>query len=283
MKSIKALLTILVAILVAAPMAEAEIVSAQEVKALMDSDEELVIIDAGKAESYEAGHLEGAVHINHGSLYRRGPVAGLIKCLGELSDIFGENGIARDSNIIIYDDGSQLYSSRIYWILKYVGAENVKVLHKDMDEWSEAGLSLVTTPTEVATVTFIPYPKPELFASTEHVQDHKDDPNVILVDVRTSAEFDGTASSSEGHIPGAININFTDLLTETGAFKDASELEAIATENGITPDKEVVFYCRTSVRGAVSFAAFESVLGRDNVKVYDGAYLEWKASNPVVQ
>jgi len=283
MRNIESVITLLAVFLLSSVAANAEIISAQEMKTLMENREDLVIIDASKADSYQAGHLEGAVHINHASLNRQGPVAGLIKCLGELSDIFGENGIARDSNIVIYDDGSQLYSSRIHWILKHVGAENVRVLHKDMGVWDKAGLPLVTTPTEVDPVTFIPNPKSELFASTEHVRDHKDDPNVVLVDVRTPAEFDGTAEKSEVHIAGAINLNFTDLLTETGDFKEASELEAIATANGITPEKEVIFYCRTSVRGAVSFTAFESILGYENVKVYDGAYAEWKASNPVVQ
>ena len=283
MRNIQSVITLLTVFLLSSVAANAEIISAHDMKTLMEGEEDLVIIDASKADTYQGIHLEGAVNIEHSSLYRRGSVAGLIKCLGELSEIFGKNGITRDSNIVIYDEGSQLYSSRIYWILKHVGAENVKVLHKDMDVWSEVGLPLVTTPTEVVPVTFIPYPKPELYASTEHVRDHKDDPNVVLVDVRTPAEFDGTAQNSEGHIDGAININFTDLLTETGAFKEASELAAIADANGISPDKEVVFYCRTSVRGTVSFTAFESILGYDNVKVYDGAYLEWKASNPVVQ
>jgi thiosulfate/3-mercaptopyruvate sulfurtransferase len=279
----KTVTTALVVFLLSAVMANAEIISAQDVKALMESEKHLVIIDASKADTYQAGHLEGAVNIEHSSLYRRGGVAGLIRCLGELSEIFGKNGITRDSNVVIYDEGSQLYSSRIYWILKHVGAENVKVLHNDKDTWSKAGLAFVTTPTEIDPVTFIPYPKPGLYASTEHVRDHKDDSNVVLVDVRTPAEFDGTAKNSEGHIAGAININFTDLLTESGAFKDAAELADIASANGITPDKEVIFYCRTSVRGTVSFTAFESILGYDNVKVYDGAYLEWKVSNPVVQ
>jgi len=283
MRNRKSVNTLLAVFLLSAVAANAEVISAQDMKTLMESEENLVIIDASKADTYQGGHLEGAVNIEHSSLYRQGPVAGLIRCLGELSDIFGANGIARDSNIVIYDEGSQLYSSRIYWILKHVGAEDVKVLHNDKDAWSKAGLPLATTPTEADSVTFIPYPKPELYASTEHVRDHKDDPNVVLVDVRTPAEFDGTAQNSEGHIDGAININFTDLLTNTGAFKEAPELAAIADANGITPDKELVFYCRTSVRGTVSFTAFESILGYDNVKVYDGAYLEWKASNPVVQ
>lgn len=263
--------------------ANAEIISAQDMKTLIESEEDLVIIDASKADTYQGGHLEGAVNIEHSSLYRQGDVAGLIRCHGELSDTFGKNGITRDSNIVIYDEGSQRYSSRVYWILKHVGAENVKLLHNDKDAWSKAGLPLVTTTTDVDPVTFIPYPKSELYASTEHVRDHKDDSNVVLVDVRTPTEFDGTAKNSEGHIAGAINIDFTDLLTESGAFKDAAELADIASANGITPDKEVIFYCRTSVRGSVSFAAFESILGYDNVKVYDGAYVEWKVNNPIVQ
>ena len=110
-----------------------------------------------------------------------------------------------------------------------------------------------------------------------------DGPDVVVVDVRTPAEYTGAAQYSDGHLAGAVNINFTDMLTDDGAFKDATELEAIAAANGITPDKEVILYCRTSVRAAVSFAAFKEVLGYENVKVYDGAYAEWSTDNPVVR
>lgn len=278
----KYLITLLAAFLISA-QAHAEIISAQEMKTLMDSDEALVIIDAGNAESYAAGHLEGAVNLGLASLHRRGDVPGLIKCLGELSDVFGQHGIRRDSNIVVYDDGRQLYASRVYWILKHVGATNAKILHRDTDTWNTAGLSLVTTTTDVEPVEFIPNPAPELFASTDYVKDMMDDANIVIVDVRTPAEYTGAAPSSDGHIDGAVNINFTDMLTDTGAFKSASELEAIADANGITPDKELILYCKTSVRATVSFTAFTEVLGYENVKVYDGAYAEWSTSNPVVR
>jgi thiosulfate/3-mercaptopyruvate sulfurtransferase len=265
-------------------VAQAAIISAQELKPLMENNENLVIIDANPPENHQAGHLKGAVSIYHINLYQEGGIPGLIKSAEELAAIFGQNGVAATSDIVIYDDGSQKYSTRTYWVLKYLGAANVRLLHKDRVDWSRVGLPVVATPTTVDPVAFKPRPNPELLATTEYVRDHKDDPNVVLVDVRTPAEFDGSAKNSEGHIAGAININFTDLLTESGAFKDASELAVIATANGITPEKEVVFYCRTSVRGAVSFTAFEGILGYENVKLYDGAYLEWKAKgNPVVQ
>jgi len=249
----------------------------------MNDNEDLVIIDANNFDHYRAVHLEGAINIYHSSLYQQGDISGLIKSPAELAEIFGKYGVSESSNIVIYDDRMQLYASRVYWILKYLGAENVSVLHKDTDAWCKAGLPLVTAPTRVNPVTFTPNPRPGLYASTEYVRDHKDDPNVVVVDVRTPTEYVGTADNSEGHIEGAININFTDLLTEKGAFKDASDLSAIAEANGISADKEVIFYCRTSVRGSVSFTAFESVLGYENVRLYDGAYVEWAVSNPVVQ
>lgn len=283
MRNIKSIITLLAVFFLAASVAQADIISAQELKTLMDNGEDLVIIDANKPENYQAGHLKGAVNINHTSLYQEGDIPGLIKSPAELANIFGKKGVSATSSVVIYDDGSQKYSSRTYWILKYLGAERVSVLHNDKDAWSKVGLPMTTTPTKADPVTFTPNSNPDLIASTEYVRDHKDDPNVVLVDVRTPAEFEGTAKNSEGHIAGAISLNYTDLLTETGTFKEAAALTAIATANGITPEKEVIFYCRTSVRGAVSFTAFESVLGYENVKVYDGAYLEWNASNPVVQ
>jgi thiosulfate/3-mercaptopyruvate sulfurtransferase len=283
MRNKKAVVTVLLTFIFSAAAAQADIISAQELKTLMNGNEDLVIIDANNYDHYRAVHVEGAVNIFHTSLYRKGDVAGLVKSPEELADIFGKQGISESSNIVIYDDRGQLYASRIYWILKYLGAEKVSVLHKDTDAWCKAGLPLVTAITRVNSVTFTPDPNRDLYASTEYVRDHKDDPNVVLVDVRTPAEYVGTASNSEGHIEGAININFTDMLTEKGDFKDASELAAIAEANGISPDKEVIFYCRTSVRGSVSYAAFESILEYENVKLYDGAYVEWTVSNPVVQ
>jgi len=283
MRNKKAVVTVLLTFIFSAAAAQADIISAQELKTLMNGNEDLVIIDANNYDHYRAVHVEGAVNIFHTSLYRKGDVAGLVKSPEELADIFGKQGISESSNIVIYDDRGQLYASRIYWILKYLGAEKVSVLHKDTDAWCKAGLPLVTAITRVNSVTFTPDPNRDLYASTEYVRNHKDDPNVVLVDVRTPAEYVGTASNSEGHIEGAININFTDMLTEKGDFKDASELAAIAEANGISPDKEVIFYCRTSVRGSVSYAAFESILEYENVKLYDGAYVEWTVSNPVVQ
>lgn len=263
--------------------AQGDIIAADEFMKLTKADKNVVVVDANKPSNYDANHIKGAINIYHNDLYQDGEIAGLIKSPEELAAFFGEKGISETTPVVVYDDGSQKYSSRVYWILKYLGAENVKLLHKDMDAWRKARIPLTAQATTLEAVTFTPNTdKEEVLAGMGCIKKHQDDPHVVIVDNRTADEYNGL-KKSEGHLPGAININYEDLLTDTGAFKTAEELQAIAKANGIMPDKEVIFYCRTSVRAAVAFAAFRNVLGYKDLKVYDGAYLEWAASNPVVQ
>lgn len=263
--------------------AQTDLISAKELKDLMKNNEDLVIVDGNKSSNYAASHIKGAINIYHMDLYQDGDLSGIIMSPEDLAAFFGDKGISETTPVVVYDDGSQKYSSRVYWILKYIGAEEVKILHKDMDEWAKVRLPLASAATILDPVTFTPDVNPEVFATLDYVKENKDRADVVLVDVRTAEEFNGEKSNSDGHIPGAININYEDLLTDTGAFKPVEALKAIAEANGITPEKEVIFYCRTSVRGTVSFIAFRNILGYDQVRVYDGAYLEWAAANPVVQ
>ena len=159
------------------------------------------------------------------------------------------------------------------------------MLHKDLDTWGKARIPLTTDVPKVKPTTFTVNLNPMLFATIEDVKTVQASENAILIDARTEAEFEGTSEkpASDGHIAGAVNLNYKTLLTETGAFKSKDELMAIAEDMGITPDKEIIAYCRTSVRAAVVFVALRNILGYENVRVYDGAYLEWAVNNPIVQ
>jgi len=263
--------------------AQVDLVTAKECMARSKENSSVVFIDANKPKNYEVSHFKGAININHMDLYQPGDIEGLIKSPEELAAFFGAKGISENSEIVIYDDGSQKYSTRIYWILKYIGATNVRILHKDLDQCRAARVTLTADPAKLAPVKFTPTVHPEVFATLEEVKSRIGQPGVALVDCRTPEEFNGV-KDSEGHLPGAININHLDFLTENGAFKPLEELKALAEKMGITPDKEVILYCKTSVRAAVGFVAFKNILGYQNVRVYDGAYVEWKAmGNPVVE
>jgi thiosulfate/3-mercaptopyruvate sulfurtransferase len=258
------------------------IVSAKDFTKAIKSDKNIVVIDANTAANYAKSHVTGAINVPHKELYKEGDIEGLIKSADELATYFGDKGISNSNRIIIYDDGSNKYASRVYWVLKYLGAENVQLLHKDMDEWRAARLPITRNKSAVKATTFTPKVNAAIMATAEDVKACSG--SCVVVDSREPAEFNGTSEKPEsvGHIKGAINVDYKNFVDDKGAFKPADQLKAIAAKNGITADKNVILYCVTSVRAAVTFVALHDILGYTNVKVYDGAYNEWKAlGNPM--
>jgi thiosulfate/3-mercaptopyruvate sulfurtransferase len=255
--------------------AQADIITADQFSKDLKAGDQMVIIDANKAKTYQINHVKGAIFINHNDLYQEGDIKGLIKSPAEMADFFGKNGLSANSKIVIYDDGTHKYTSRLYWILKYLGAEDVKLLHKDMEVWKQYRIPLETAAVTLPPATFTPKVNPSLLATLDEVEVALSNPNAVVVDARAKDEYMGQVPESKGHIPGAINVDFKEFETATGDFKSVEELKALATSLGLTPDKELVFYCQTSVRACVPFFVFNHILGYPNVKVYDGAYNEW--------
>ncbi len=258
-------------------------ISAKDFAALQKSNKSLVTVDASSASTYDKMHILKSVNIPYAELNKSGDIAGLIKDPQEIAAYLGKKGISNDSEIVVYDEGSSKYSSRVYWVLKYVGAKNVKILHKDMDQWKAARLRLTKSPTPVSEVTFKADVNPAIFAAMSEVKAGLNKSNVVIVDCRAANEFDGSVETSKGHLPGAVHMEYKDVLKANGAFKSKVELKALADKFGLTADKTIIVYCATSVRAAVSYVAFKDILGLANVKVFDGAYNEWvaDASNKV--
>ncbi|HHH55370.1 MAG TPA: sulfurtransferase, partial [Bacteroidetes bacterium] len=105
--------------------------------------------------------------------------------------------------------------------------------------------------------------------------------NVVLIDARGTEEYSGIKHEkknkySKGHIPGAIHIEFKDVLNEDKSFKSVEDMQKITDANGFTPEKTYVVYCKTGVKASVVFVALKNILEYPNVKLYDGAYLEWE-------
>jgi thiosulfate/3-mercaptopyruvate sulfurtransferase len=262
--------------------AQSDIISADVFAELIKTNEDVVIVDANKSKDYMASHVKNAIHINHLDMYRDGEIAGMLMGPNDLADFFGKKGISVTTPVIIYDDGSQKYNSRVYWALKYLGAENVKITHRDMDAWNKANIMLTSNTTAEKPVIFTPNVDATLNVPMEYVKKYKDDQNTVLVDARTKAEYAGIVKSA-GHIPGAISLNYETILDDDGAFLPKETLEKIFKEKEITPDKEIILYCKTSVRATPIFVALTNILAYNNVKVYDGAYNEWVANDTIVQ
>jgi len=255
------------------------IISPTDFMGVLHSKKPMVIIDASKTSAYKTMHIKGAVNIYHKNLYAEGEVEAMIKSPEELAKIFGSHGVNESSPVVIYDEGSQKYSTRVYWILKYLGVKDVKVLHRDMAQWKKARIPLSRMPVKLHSVSFVPHIKADLYADSDYVKSILNSSTAILVDARTIEEFNGTSEEplSPGHIPGAVNLNYKDVLSASNSFKTKEQLKEIAKKKGITPEKELILYCKTSIRAAVLFFAFKDILEYPHVKVYDGALAQWIA------
>ena len=257
--------------------AQADIISAADFVALKKANKTLVVIDANTAANYAKSHVQGAINVPHKELYQETEIEGLIKIPAELAEYFGNQGVSSTSEIVIYDDGSSKYNSRVYWVLKYLGVDDAKLLHKNMGEWKKSRVPITRAKTVTKKATFTAHANDNVIVDLNYVKGHLGKADFVLIDSRDPEEFDGSADKSEGHIKGAIHMNYKECLNEDGSYKNKAELEAVAGKYGLTKDKILVFYCQTSVRAAVAFVAFESILDYPNVKVYDGAYNEWVA------
>ena len=260
-----------------------DFISAKDFMAELKKNKELVVIDANTAENYGKRHVRGAINIPHKELYNETEIKGLLKNPEELAKYFGEKGVSNTDAIVIYDNGSGKFNSRVYWILKYLGAENVKLLHKDLEKsWRAARVPLTPSSSKPKAKTFTVKLNKSIYATMDDVKAG----NAILVDARSAGEFDGTSEKpiSKGHIKGAVNIEYKEFLQDNGNFKSKEEIEVVAKKHGLDPNKAVILYCETSVRACPVFVALTSV-GYGNVKVYEGAYNEWVAdhNNPIVK
>ena len=262
-----------------------DIIQASDLAKIMKQSD-VIVVSARTPADYEKVHITGAVNINHNDLYGENtillPAANVAKQLGAV-------GITASKTIILYDGGSEKYSGRMYWILKYMGATDVKILDGGMPAWKAARKPVTRSATSVKGATFTAKVHPEYLATMAEVQKAANGGAYIIIDARAANEFDGTNPETTldrpGHVPSAINIEYTKVLDDKGKLKSNADIQAVFTKNGVTKDKTVIVYCKTSVRAGIIFHVLTSALDYPNVKVYDGAYLEWqlKSSNKVLQ
>jgi thiosulfate/3-mercaptopyruvate sulfurtransferase len=262
-------------------------ITAKDFGAELKSNKALIIIDVQAPDIYAKQHIQGAINIPHKSLYKAGPVEGQFLETADLAAIFGKKGVSNTSKIVVYDDGSQKYNSRVWWVLKYLGATDVLLLHKDMAQMEAARIPMTATPVTLKATAFVPTVLAEMNMDMASVKSLGANAAALLIDVREPDEYKGLDKDkkSQGHLPGAVYLYFKEFLTATGAYKTKDEIIATAAKYDATPDKQIVVYCQTGIKAAVAYVALKEIAGFANVKLYAGAYAEWAsvADNPIVK
>ncbi|MCD6090699.1 MAG: sulfurtransferase [Bacteroidales bacterium] len=283
MKNTKHIYALILAFLFLVPSLFAQGLFNTKEFAKVSKDKNTKVISVQSNKNYRVSHLRNAIHIDHSKLYKEEGPGGVLKPTNEIAQILGDLGVSNTNNLIIYDDGDNKTAGRMYWILKYMGVADVKILQKDMKAWRSARIPLTPAPTKATKTTFVPSLDASIYVDTKWVKANLNKVDVLFVDARAPKEYTGTDGKSPGHIPGAINLEWKNFGVNGGVLKSNEDLKKMLTAAGITPDKTIVLYCGTAVRAGLPFFVISSLLDYPNVKVYDGAMNVWSAnaSNPV--
>jgi len=239
-------------------------------------------------EAYERGHIRNALGVNWKSdlqdPLRRDFISG-----PDFEKLLDRSGVTKDTTVVLYGGNNNWFASYAYWYFRYYGHDNTKLLDGGRKKWELEGRELTKDPAKVVPTSGYKVAKAddEIRAFRDYIKD-----NVLgaggygLVDVRSPEEFRGELlapahlpqeqSQKPGHIPGAANIPWgKNVNTDTGQFLPAAELKKLYEENGITPDKEIVAYCRIGERSALTWLVLHELLGYQKVRNYDGSWTEW--------
>ncbi|KQR36209.1 sulfurtransferase [Deinococcus sp. Leaf326] len=248
---------------------------------LIEVDEDILL--------YDTGHIPGAVKVDWQQDFWH-PVERDFIGADEVAALLGRLGISPDDQIVLYGDKSNWWASYAYWFLSYSGVKNpLKLMNGGRQKWVAEGRELTTDETPVQATEYPALTRDEsLRAYRDEVRAHLESVKSgrgALVDVRSPDEFSGKVTHMAnypqegvlrgGHIPGARSIPWAKATNEDGTFKLADELSALYGGEGVTPDKDVIAYCRIAERSSHSWFVLRELLGYPNVRNYDGSWTEW--------
>jgi thiosulfate/3-mercaptopyruvate sulfurtransferase len=241
---------------------------------------ELRIIDFGREKSdYEAGHIPGAVFLDQCQISREIEcVPGMLAHVESVGEVLAAAGVNGSSTVVVYDGGSGLKASRLFWAMEHLGHTDVRILNGGWESWGAGGYDISFETPSVEPGDFRPAVDPRLLATKDWVASRLEVDHVIVLDVRSEAEYTGDEAMAErgGRIPGAVHLDWTRSIRDDGSqtFLPADDLLALFESAGVEARSEVVTYCQAGVRAAHTYFALR-LLGYPHVRMYDGSWAEW--------
>jgi thiosulfate/3-mercaptopyruvate sulfurtransferase len=250
------------------------------------NDDDIAIVEVDEdATAYDKGHIPNAIAINWATELHDLPRREFVS-REQLARLLGDKGISSDQTIILYGGNNNWFASYAYWLFAYRGVDKIKLLNGGRKKWELESRLLTQDPPDRAGTTFeIGAEQPEIRVFRDEVVQRASGKEGAWVDVRSPEEFRGELlapphlpqeqAQVPGHIPGAANVTWSKAVNDDGTFKNADELKSLYESQGITPDKDVITYCRIGERSSHSWFVLRELLGFDKVKNYDGSWTEY--------
>lgn len=204
----------------------------------------------------------------------------------DFGKLLGSRGIGNEHTIVLYGDRNNWFAAYTYWYLRYYGHDNVKLINGPREKWISEGRETSTeVPSYPATTFTAKEGNPAIRAKRDEVLAALEN-STRIVDVRSPQEYAGEilappgyeqeGAQVPGHIPGAKSVPWAQAVNEDGTFKSADELTELYTSKGVIVDGEpIIAYCRIGERSAHTWFVLHELLGRQDVKNYDGSWSEW--------
>jgi thiosulfate/3-mercaptopyruvate sulfurtransferase len=263
---------------------------------LKDEKVRIAEVDYDPTANYELGHIPGSVLIKWKADIND-PIARNILNKQAFEDLLQRIGVNNDTTLALYGDFNNWFAAFAFWVFKYYGFNDVRIINGGRKKWLQEDRPLTK---DVRNYTKGNYkvaekePDSNIRVYLDYVRNTLGSKSKSLVDVRSPKEFTGEIlappeyptehAQRGGHIPGATNIPWSQAVNDSdGTFKSAGELKTLYESKGITPDKEIITYCRIGERSSHTWFALKYLLGYPNVKNYDGSWTEWGniIANPI--
>jgi thiosulfate/3-mercaptopyruvate sulfurtransferase len=235
-------------------------------------------------ELYAEAHLPGAIGFDWRTDLQD-PVKRDFLGAEAFGELFGSRGISNDHTVVLYGDRNNWFAAYTYWYLKYYGHDDVKLVNGPREKWIGEGRPTTDEVPSPAAVTFTAQPGDDAIRAMRDEILPALEAGKKLIDVRSPQEFSGEliamagyeqeGAQRGGHIPGAASVPWSQAVREDGTFKSREELEALYGGKGVLSGDPIISYCRIGERSAHTWFVLHELLGRQDVKNYDGSWTEW--------
>jgi thiosulfate/3-mercaptopyruvate sulfurtransferase len=203
----------------------------------------------------------------------------------DFAELMGSRGISNDHTIVLYGDRNNWFAAYTYWYFLYYGHDKVRLMNGPREKWlAEDRETSTEVPSYPAADFNAAAPDDAIRARRGEVEGALGG-GTKLVDVRSPQEFSGEliamagyeqeGAQRSGHIPGAASIPWAQAVNEDGTFKSADELQGLYGGKGVLDGDPIIAYCRIGERSAHTWFVLHELLGRSDVKNYDGSWTEW--------
>jgi thiosulfate/3-mercaptopyruvate sulfurtransferase len=234
---------------------------------------------------YETGHIPGAVKVDWFTVLQS-PLQRDFIDQKTFEQLNASLGISNNTTVVFYGDKNNWFACYAFWLWEYYGHKKLKIMNGGRLKWSQEKRDMVReTPVYPRSVYQASPPNQQIRAFRDEVFSHVSK-HLPLVDVRSPQEYTGEllhmpnypqeGALRGGHIAGAVSIPWgTAINAENGTFKSADELNSLYQGKGITPDKNIIAYCRIGERSSHTWFVLKYLLGYPTVRNYDGSWTEW--------